>query len=61
MKEIKVIIADNVLSGLKTALVTAHLSGRGLSLNEEFMDKLLIQIKENKPEITFEFNQDKTK
>ena len=61
MKEIKVIIDDDVLSALKNALVVANLSGRGLSLNEKFMDILLTRIKENKKETTFEFNKDKTK
>ena len=61
MKQIKVIIAEDVLSRLKNALVTAHLSGRGLSLNEHFMDGLLNRIKEGKKEVTFEFNKDKTK
>lgn len=61
MKQIKVIIADDVLSALKNALVVAGLSGRGLSLNEQFMDGLLNRIKEGKKEITFEFNKDKTK
>jgi len=61
MKEIKVIIADDVLSRLKNALVVANISGRGLSLNEKFMDILLTSIKENKKETTFEFNKDKTK
>tara|TARA_R110000824_G_scaffold140682_2_gene306859 strand:- start:318 stop:515 length:198 start_codon:yes stop_codon:yes gene_type:complete len=60
MKEIKVIIADDVLSSLKNALVVAGLSGRGLSLNEHFMDGLLTRIKEGKKETTFEFNKDKT-
>ena len=61
MKQIKVIIDDDVLSALKNALVVAGLSGRGLSLNEQFMDGLLDRIKEGKKEITFEFNKDKTK
>ena len=59
MKEIKVIIDDDVLSALKNALVAAGLSGRGLSLNEHFMDGVLNRIKEGKKEITFEFNKDK--
>jgi hypothetical protein len=61
MKEIKVIIDDDVLSALKNALVVAGLSGRGLSLNELFMDGVLNRIKEGKKEVTFEFNKDKTK
>lgn len=61
MKEIKVIIAEDVLSALKNALVVANLSGRGLSLNEQFMDRLLTKIKEGKKETTFEINKDKTK
>ena len=61
MKQIKVIIDDDVLSALKNALVVAGLSGRGLSLNEQFMDGLLNRIKEGKKEVTFEFNKDKTK
>jgi hypothetical protein len=56
MKEIKVIIDDDVLSALKNALVVAGLSGRGLSLNELFMDGVLNRIKEGKKEVTFEFN-----
>ena len=59
MKEIKVIIDDDVLSALKNALVVAGLSGRGLSLNELFMDGVLNRIKEGKKEVTFEFNKDK--
>ena len=59
MKEMKVIIDDDVLSSLKNALVVAGLSGRGLSLNEQFMDGLLTRIKEGKKETTFEFNKDK--
>ena len=59
MKEMKVIIDDDVLSSLKNALVVAGLSGRGLSLNEQFMDGLLNRIKEGKKEVTFEFNKDK--
>ena len=61
MKEIKVIIDDDVLSALKNALVVAGLSGRGLSLNELFMDGVLNRIKEGKKEVTFEFNKEKTK
>ena len=61
MKEMKVIIDDDVLSSLKNALVVAGLSGRGLSLNELFMDGVLNRIKEGKKEVTFEFNKEKTK
>ena len=55
MKAIQISISNDVLKRLKSALIVANISGRGLSLNEKFMDKLLQYIKEGKTQGSFKF------
>jgi hypothetical protein len=52
--EFKATISDKTIKRLRASLITANLSGRGLSLPELFIDKLLDLIKEGKTQYTFE-------
>ena len=51
--EFKVIIPDDTIKSLRTALIAMQLSGRGASLPEIFINKMLDKIEEGEKEYTF--------
>ena len=54
MNTFEICITDKTLRELKSTLIVSHISGRGLSLSERFMEKLITLIKQGETKYTFE-------
>lgn len=59
MKEIKIIISDRVLSELKTAHTVKSITGNLSGINDEFVNKIIKSLDEDKDEVIFQFKDEK--
>ena len=59
MKEIKIIISDRVLRELKTAHTVKSITGNLSGINDEFVNKIIKSLDEDKDEVIFQFKDEK--